>query len=74
MSSGLTLDRVFFYLDKLKRIANFLKKDLTEATIEDIKEFVRQIELNGSYSEWTKNGYKITLKKFYRRVEGSGEE
>jgi hypothetical protein len=39
VSTGLTLDRILFYLDKLQRIARFLKKDLTEAKIEEIKEF-----------------------------------
>ena len=74
LSNGLGIDRTLFYLDKLCQVAKRLKKDFTDATKEDLKEIVRQIELKQDYSEWTKRGYKITLKKFYRWVEGADEE
>jgi len=74
LSNGLGIDRTLFYLDKLYQVAKRLKKDFTDATKEDLKDIVRQIELKQDYSEWTKRGYKITLKKFYRWVEGADEE
>lgn len=70
ISKGLTIDRALFYLEKLSRIAQFLNKDFIDATKEDLEELVRRIELNSNYSEWTKLGYKIALKKFYQWVEG----
>lgn len=37
-SNGLSLDRVLFYLNRLYRLAQFLKKDFTKATKPDIKD------------------------------------
>jgi site-specific recombinase XerD len=49
-------------------IAQSLKKDFPQITKEDLKDLVRNIELK-DYSEWTKLGYRITLKKFYQWLE-----
>lgn len=68
LSNGLSIDRALFYVDKLYMISQFLKKDFPQITKEDLKELVRNIELK-DYSEWTKAGYKITLKKFYQWLE-----
>jgi integrase/recombinase XerD len=68
LSNGLSIDRALFYVDKLYMISQFLKKDFPQITKEDLKELVRNIELK-DYSEWTKLGYKITLKKFYQWLE-----
>lgn len=72
LSNGLSIDRALFYVDKLYMIARFLKKNFPQVTKEDLKELVRKIELK-DYSEWTKLGYKITLKKFYQWFEGIEE-
>lgn len=72
LSNGLSIDRALFYVDKLYMIAQSLKKDFPQVTIEDLKELVRNIELK-DYSEWTKLGYRITLKKFYQWLEGVKE-
>lgn len=68
LSNGLSIDRALFYVDKLYMVSQFLKKDFPQITKEDLKELVRNIELK-DYSEWTKAGYKITLKKFYQWLE-----
>jgi site-specific recombinase XerD len=68
LSNGLSIDRALFYVDKLYMIAQSLKKDFPQITKEDLKDLVRNIELK-DYSEWTKLGYKITLKKFYQWLE-----
>jgi site-specific recombinase XerD len=68
LSNGLSIDRALFYVDKLYMIAQSLKKDFPQITKEDLKDLVRNIELK-DYSEWTKLGYRITLKKFYQWLE-----
>lgn len=72
LSNRLSIDRALFYVDKLYMIAQSLKKDFPQVTIEDLKEIVREIEFK-DYSEWTKLGYRITLKKFYQWLEGVKE-
>lgn len=69
-SNGLSLDRVLFYINRLYKLAQFLKKDFNRATKQDIKDLVRKIELKKDYSEWTKSNYRVTLKKLYQWLEG----
>jgi integrase len=73
VSDGLSVDRSLFYIEKLRIVAQLLNKDFPKATKEDIKELVRKVELNDKYSEWTKSGYRVTLKKFYKWLEGFEE-
>ena len=56
--------RVISYLENLAK--NYLKVDFDKATREDIKQAVRMIEERQNYSVWTKQGYRVILKKFYR--------
>jgi integrase/recombinase XerD len=70
VSSRLSVNRILFYIYKLFRIIHLLGKDLSDATEEDIKEIVRRVELNEDYTEWTKSNYRVTLKKFYKWLEG----
>lgn len=72
-SNGLSLDRVLFYLNRLSRIAEWLDKDFRKATKQDIKSLVTKIELTEGYREWTKSGYKVAIKRFYKWLEGSEE-
>jgi site-specific recombinase XerD len=71
VSSGLSVNRILFYMYKLFRIASLLNKDLDKATKEDIRRIVQEVELNENYAEWTKNNYKVTLKKFYKWLGGN---
>lgn len=45
---------------------NYLKKDFDSATKEDIKNVVMQIDSRDDFSPWTKQSYKVILKKFYK--------
>ncbi len=73
-SNGLSIDRVLFYLNRLYKITQLLKKDFTKATKQDIKDLVRKIELNQDYSAWTKHDYKVSIKKFYQWLVGFEKE
>ena len=72
-SNGLSIDRVLFYLDRLFKIAQWLRKDFQTATKEDIKELIGRIE-RSNYAENTKKDYKIAIKRFYKWLEGSDED
>jgi len=52
---------------------DYLKKPLNEVTKDEIKEFIRVIE-DRSISPWTKQGYKVTIKKFIKWLEYGDEE
>ncbi|MFQ6051922.1 MAG: tyrosine-type recombinase/integrase, partial [Candidatus Hydrothermarchaeota archaeon] len=71
-SEGLTLQRVLFYLNRLHMIARWIEKDLDKLDKKDVKNLVARIE-RSDYSEWTKKDYNVTIKKFYKWLNG-GEE
>lgn len=70
---GLTAARILVYLQKLPRVAKDLGKDFEACTREDLVRFVEGIERR-AYSEWTKQGYKVTLKRFWRWLRNSEDE
>ncbi len=72
-SEGLGLPRVLFYMRKLPKLAGLLGKDFGQATRDDIEALVGKLERT-KYSEWTKRGFKVTIKKFYKWLEGGGED
>ncbi|MFX1521853.1 MAG: hypothetical protein ACFFCD_18260, partial [Promethearchaeota archaeon] len=51
------------YVQNLMRIANWLGIDFDKATKDDIKSIVTKIN-NFNYSEWTKQFFKVTIRKF----------
>jgi len=61
-------------MNRLIKLVQWLKKDFRKASVDDIKNLVRKIEQNKRYKGWTKEGYKVTIKNFYRWLEGNGEE
>jgi site-specific recombinase XerD len=69
LSEGLSLPRRKKYLHQLEKLAYWLQKDFRHATRQDIETVVQQVEL-ASYSEWTKQSYRVTLKKFYQWLRG----
>ncbi|MDD5417256.1 MAG: tyrosine-type recombinase/integrase [Candidatus Nanoarchaeia archaeon] len=69
VAQGLSTDRVLFYLDKLRMMAEGLKKEYNKLDKEDIKDIVLFIEKK-DISPWTKQGYKVALKKFYKWLNG----
>jgi len=68
-SQGLSDTRVLFYVSKLWMLAHWCDKDFDQLTKEDIKSLVRRIETN-NYTEWTKQNYKVTIKKFWQWLDG----
>ncbi len=69
-SQGLSNVRVLFYMEKLKMLAaKWSHKRLSRMDKDDIKELLGKIE-RSDYSEWTKAGYRITLKKFFQWLHG----
>ena len=73
ISEGIGELRVTKYIFTLCKIAETIGKDFDEVTKEDLKEFVKELELS-NYAEWTKHDYKATLKKFYKWLKGNEEE
>jgi len=48
-----------------------ISKDFKQVTKDEIKDIVTDIERNKDYSEWTKSGYKIAIKKFFQILHGN---
>ena len=69
LAEGLSELRVVKYLRLLRRLAMWLGKDFRDAKEEDIRSLVARIE-QSSYKEWTKQNYRVALKKFYRWLNG----
>ena len=64
-AKGLGDSRVLFYVIRLKKISELTRKDLDKLDRGDIEKLVSWIERK-KYSEWTKQGYKTTLRNFYK--------
>ena len=71
-ATGLSMHRILFYADRLYPIAKMLGKPFREASRADIEAIVAQIERNDKLSPDTKGIYRVTLKKFYKWLEGNG--
>src|SRR3989344_7591802 len=71
---GLSKARVNRLLNTTKAIALELKKDFDKATKEDIMRIVQKIQTNEKYSIYTKNTYKVILKKFYKWLKGDNKK
>jgi len=72
-SEGLSIPRVEKYVGHLKYLASLFSRDFADATKADIELLVRTIQ-QSSYSEWTKQDLKLTIKKFYRWLRGASED
>jgi site-specific recombinase XerD len=66
----LSAGRTLRYVQNLVKLAKWLGKDFTDVNKDDIKALVRKINSKG-YTEWTKQFYRVTLRKFYRWLRGS---
>ncbi|MBT3304397.1 tyrosine-type recombinase/integrase [Candidatus Woesearchaeota archaeon] len=61
---SLSKPRLINYLNKLKLLAKRLNKDFDKVSKDDIKELVSGIQQQ-TYSGWTKQTYKVMLRRFY---------
>ena len=64
-AEGISELRTSKYLYLLRQIAIMFSKNLDKVTLADTKRLVAEIN-KSNYAEWSKNDYKITLKKFYK--------
>jgi len=75
LSNNISIAKVVRYMQNVIWFNRTFKKDFPEATVEDIKKVVSDLN-QSDYSEWTKKGLKILIRKFYkfiRGVEGKGK-
>ena len=69
-------NKISRYLYDLIRISEWLNKPFEKATKKDIErimtilEDAKGIQTKKPYAEWTKRGYKIIIKKFYKWLRG----
>jgi len=72
-SENLTQRRINKHRYLLKNISEWLKTEFKKASKEDIQKLVTRIN-ESKYADWTKSDHKKCLKKFYKWLEGDGEE
>lgn len=70
---NLSIGRIARYAYTMFKIAKWLGKDFDTATREDIERVVGIIQSNDEFKDWTKHLYKVSIKKFYKVLNG-GEE
>jgi len=72
--------RLTFYTHKLRRLSEWLQKDFDIVAEEDLRAILTFLSKGnarldgGKFSQGTLHGYKVTLKRFYRWLEGDDEE
>jgi len=71
-ASGIGIARTLRYLHDLPRLSEMLGKDVESATKADMERVLRAME-NTDYSPRTKLDFKVTVKRFYKWLNG-GEE
>ncbi len=79
--------RILKYLETLRKIAHWLQEDFDKVTVERMERLIATIERNElqwfkagrvymrvNYSEWSRHDIKITIKKFYKWLQGDNLE
>jgi len=69
-AEGLAASRILKYIYSLLQIEKMLDRSFEKATGEDMVRIVEGIERNEKWSDWTKQDFKVTIKKFYRWLRG----
>jgi site-specific recombinase XerD/uncharacterized OB-fold protein len=69
LARGLSKNRVMFYLCRLRKLLQMVRKNFDEMNKDDVKNLVKEIEFS-NYKQWTKQCYKITIKKFFQFIRG----
>ena len=71
-ADSLSKPRVAYYLNRLSKIAAWIRKDFKKVSKKDIERVMRKIN-QMDYTEWTKKDYRVTLKKFFKWLKGIEE-
>ena len=66
----LSVGRVVRHLENMFRVAEWLRKDLDKVTKDDIKGLIAKLN-SMPYSEWTKQFYRVSLRKFFKWLRKS---
>jgi integrase len=64
-AENITELRISKYINLLRHLSRLFQKDFDKVAVVDVKAVVANIN-RSNYSAWTKNDYKVTLKKFYK--------
>ena len=67
---NLSFPRLNRYMDVLKWLALGTSKDLDKLNKQDLKNYVSTIQQNKEYSPWTKQTYKVIIRKFFCWLNG----
>ena len=70
VAQGLSAPRIIRYIQMLSKLSAMLGKGFGSVTKDDIIRVVGKIE-GSDYKDWTKQSYKIALKRFYKWLRGS---
>jgi len=68
-AEGLSIARQAGYVQRLTTIAVILGKDLDKTNQEDIEQLIRTFNAK-DWAEWTKDNYRVTVKRFWRWLKG----
>lgn len=77
---GLSETRVLFYLNRLWDVARLMEKDFDRITKRDVEKLVakirnyRNLRTGKPYAEWTVADILMTIKRFWKWLEGDGED
>ena len=58
--------RLLNYIHCIKNFAEEIEKDLDKLTIEDLKQYIGELQQNNKYSILTKQARKIMIRRFYK--------
>lgn len=73
LSENISISRITRYLCDLKKLDNMLKKPFPEATKEDLRTIIAQLNQT-NYAEETKKCFKTLIRKLYKFIEGIDEK
>ncbi|MDY0385639.1 MAG: tyrosine-type recombinase/integrase [Methanolobus sp.] len=71
-AEGLSDARILKYLSQLNILSKNFDKDFDQITMSDMYRFLAELERSDK-KPWTKQGYKVTIKRFFRWLNGGKE-
>jgi len=71
-AEGLSEARILKYLSQLNILSQGFGKDFDQVTMTDMYRFLAELERSDK-RPWTKQGYKVTIKRFFRWLNGGKE-